>query len=181
MGWKASWTATIPVGLNVATVSLPVRAGVRPQTTGQTPHSQLDQQPPDRRLTDAIVDEARTWPHVVERRSRVSVEGARALTLDDEAGGAPDDAFMADREFCHAHAQGDYSFHAALPTALALEAERAGWAEPHFLVRTGQVPPTVVMIYAPRDEAERFVVMQLVRASYQFARSAPTDGQGSAG
>jgi hypothetical protein len=78
---------------------------------------------------------------------------------------------MIGTEFAHAHAQGDFSLHASLPVELAAEAERAGWAEPHFLVRTGQVPPTVVMLYAPRDEAEREVVLGLVRASYEFART----------
>ena len=49
------------------------------------------------------------------------------------------------------HAQGDHSLHATLPPPLASEAERAGWAEPHFLVHTSQAPATVVMLYAPRD------------------------------
>jgi len=52
---------------------------------------------------------------------------------------------------------------------VAEAAERAGWAEPHFLVHTGQAPPTVVMLYAPRDEDERDVILGLVRASYDFA------------
>jgi hypothetical protein len=73
------------------------------------------------------------------------------------------------REFCHVHAQGDFSLHATLPLLLAAAAERAGWAEPHFLVHTGQAPATAVMLYAPRDDLERDVVLRLVRASYEFA------------
>jgi hypothetical protein len=62
-----------------------------------------------------------------------------------------------------------------LPVPLAIAAERAGWAEPHFLVHTGQAPPTVVMLYAPRDDVEHDVVERLVRSSYEFALSeAPT-------
>jgi phospholipase/carboxylesterase len=76
---------------------------------------------------------------------------------------------MIGREFCHVHAQGDLSLHATLPVPLAIAAERAGWAEPHFLVHTGQAPPTVVLLYAPRDEAEGDVILSLVRASYEFA------------
>jgi phospholipase/carboxylesterase len=133
-------------------------------------------------LTDAIIDEARTWPHVTEQESGVSVEGARAVVLAADAALGPESAFMVSHEFCHAHAQGDFSFHVALPEGLAADAEAAGWAEPHFLVRTGQVPPTVVMVYAPRDTAERDVVLGLVRASYDFARSAPAVPEpGSAG
>ncbi|GAC1593636.1 MAG: hypothetical protein NVS3B21_14850 [Acidimicrobiales bacterium] len=124
---------------------------------------------------DAILAEALTWLAVLGRPSDISVDGARALTLDDSTPGGPAEAFMVRREFCHAHAQGDFSFHATLPVPLATAAERAGWAEPHFLVHTGQAPPTVVMLYAPRDDLEHDVVQRLVRASYEFAlATAPT-------
>ncbi len=118
---------------------------------------------------DAILAEASTWQFVQEGPSEISVEGARALTLDPERTRGTAGAFLVQREFCHVHAQGDFSLHANLPLALATAAERAGWAEPHYLVRTGQAPPTVVMLYAPRNDAERKVVLDLVRASYEFA------------
>ena len=155
---------------------LPPRAGSRPRTSTQIPHSQLDQQPEDSRQVDAILAEALTWPFVVGQPSAISVEGARALTLDAGAAGGPAEAFMIGREFCHVHAQGDFSLHATLPLPLAAAAERADWAEPHFLVRTGQAPPTVVMLYAPRDDVERDVVLGLVHASYEFARTSAASG-----
>jgi hypothetical protein len=148
---------------------LPPRAGSRPRTTTEIPHSQLDQQPLDSRHVDAILAEALTWPSVQEQPSRISVEGARALILDAGLAAGPIEAHMVGREFCHVHAQGDFSLHAMLPLPLAAAAEQAGWAEPHFLVRTGQAPANVVMIYAPRDDLERDVVLRLVRASYEFA------------
>jgi len=37
---------------------------------------------------------------------------------------------------------------------------------------TSQAPPTVVLLYAPRDEAEGDVILRLVRASYEFATGA---------
>jgi hypothetical protein len=154
---------------------LPPRAGPRPRTSNEIPHSQLDQQPGDSQYVDAILAEALTWRSVLGQPSAISVEGARALTLDDSALGGPPEAFMVGREFCHVHAQGDFSLHAALPLPLAGAAERAGWAEPHFLVRTGQAPATVVMLYAPRDEAERDVVLRLVRESYEFALTREPD------
>lgn len=40
----------------------------------------------------------------------------------------------------------------ALPPALAAEAIHQGWAEVHPVARLGLIPPTLVMIYAPRDE-----------------------------
>lgn len=149
--------------------NLPSRAGSRPRTTCELPHSQLDQQPADCRHLDAILEAALTWPAVLGRPSEISVEGARALTLEGTVARGPAEAFMVGREFCHVHAQGDFSLHATLPLPLAKAAERAAWAEPHFLVRTNQAPATVVMLYAPRNEHERETVLGLVRASYEFA------------
>jgi Family of unknown function (DUF5519) len=154
---------------------LPTRSGPRPRTSTELPQCQLDQQPGDSRHVDAILAEALTWPSVEKLPSVISVEGAQALTLDAGNSNGPAEAFMAGREFCHVHAQGDFSLHATLPLPLAAAAERAGWAERHFLVQTGQAPPTVLMLYAPRDELERDVVLGLVRASYEFALAA--DGQ----
>lgn len=150
---------------------LPVRAGSRPDTSTDLPQCQLNQQPTDSRHVDAILADALTWPAVRAEPSQMSVEGARALTMDDSVTGGPAEAFMIGREFCHVHAQGDYSLHATLPIPLAHAAEHAGWAEPHFLVHTGHVPATVVMLYAPRDDQERDVVLGLVRASYEFAHT----------
>ena len=149
--------------------TLALRTGPRPRTTAEIPHSQLDQQPADSRHVDAILSEALTWPFVLGQPSEISVEGARALTLVPGTAGGPTEAFMVGREFCHVHAQGDFSLHATLPIPLAEAAEGAGWAESHFLVHTGQAPATVVMLYAPRDKSEREVVLRLIRASYEFA------------
>ncbi|GAA3689446.1 hypothetical protein GCM10022224_063630 [Nonomuraea antimicrobica] len=44
-----------------------------------------------------------------------------------------------------------------------------GWAEPHPLVHEGRCPPTLVMLYGPRDEDELAVVWELVRRSHAFA------------
>ena len=148
---------------------LPSRAGARPDTSKEIPHSQLNQQPDDSRHVDAILAEALTWRAVVGGPSQISVEGARALTLDASTVGGPAESFMVGREFCHVHAQGDFSLHTTLPLPIAQAAERAGWAEPHLFVLTGRAPATVVMVYAPRDDFEREVVLRLVRASYEFA------------
>ncbi len=148
---------------------LPSREGPRPLTSSELPHSQLDQQPGDSRYVDAILAEALTWRSVLGQPSRISVEGSRALTLAGSTAAGPSEAFLVEREFCHVHAQGDYSLHAALPLPLAAAAESAGWAEPHYLVHTRQVPATIVMLFAPRDDLERDVVLRLVRESYEFA------------
>ena len=47
-----------------------------------------------------------------------------------------------------------------------------GWGEAHPLVPLGEAPPTLVMIYGPRDEGELDVILTLLAASHQFARGA---------
>ena len=108
-------------------------------------------------------------PGVVERPSGISVPGARALWLEAGPIGPPE-AFMIGAEFAHLHPDPDQSLHAMLPLELAAEAIAAGWAEEHPAARRGLIPPTAVMLYAPRDDAEREVLASLVRASHAFAR-----------
>lgn len=148
---------------------LPERHGPRPTTTPTNPHTQLDQQPPDRTQRDALAEAVLALPGVVEVPSRISVPGARALWLADGAHG-PAEAFMIGKEFAHLHPGPDQSLHAMLPLDLARSAVDAGWAEPHPAARLGLIAETAVMIYAPRDDAEREVVERLVRASHAFAR-----------
>ena len=57
-----------------------------------------------------------------------------------------------------------------LSTEAVTEAVAAGWAEPHRVASRGLIPPTAVMLYAPRDVAELEVIEALVRASRAFAR-----------
>ncbi|MCW2798851.1 MAG: hypothetical protein JWQ70_323 [Aeromicrobium sp.] len=122
-------------------------------------------------MLTAMLAEAGTWPRVRPAESRISVEGASALILADITDG-PAEAFLIGGEFAHGHAGGDCSLHVALPLPLASAAHDAGWAEPHFLVHEGVLPPNIVMLYAPRDDVEAQVLLGLVRVSYEFALSA---------
>jgi phospholipase/carboxylesterase len=114
-------------------------------------------------------------PDVVERPSQVSVPGARALWLRDDAPAGPREAFMVGREFAHVHPLPEGSMHLALPPPLAEIAIAKGWAEPHPMARTGVIPETIVMIYGPRDDEELGAVWSLVQASHRFARTGPAD------
>jgi Family of unknown function (DUF5519) len=149
-----------------------MRVGERPRTTATNPHTQLDQQPTDPRWAEELARRVFGLPGVVEEPSRISVPGARALVLAAGEATGPPEAFLIDREFAHLHPAPDHSLHAMLPTATATEAVAAGWAEPHPVALRGLTPPTAVMLYAPRDEAELDVIEGLVRASHAFARSA---------
>lgn len=144
------------------------RPGPKPSTTPTNPHTQLDQQPPDTHQRDLLADELFALPGVTERESMISVPGARALWLDSVEG-APRDAFMIGNEFAHLHPGGDQSLHVMLPPSLATEAIDAGWAEQHPVARRGLIPANAVMIYSPRDDDERAVVAELVRAAYEYA------------
>ena len=151
-------------------LSLPTRVGERPRTTPTNPHTQLDQQPTDLRWVERLADRVFALPGVVEQPSRISVPGARALVLAPGEPGGPPEAFLIDREFAHLHPAPDHSLHAMLPTETVTDAVAAGWAEPHPVALRGLIPPTAVMVYAPRDEAELEVIESLVRASHAFAR-----------
>jgi hypothetical protein len=151
------------------TTALPRRAGPRPRTHHGLPHQQLDQQPSDETIRACLVAQVFALAGVVEAPSGISVAGARALVLPDPSTGPPS-AFFVGREFAHLHPPPDLSLHLTLPQRRAAEAIMAGWAEHHPLVIDGRLPPTVVMVYAPRDEAELDVVAGLVGESYRFAR-----------
>jgi hypothetical protein len=151
--------------------SLPIRAGERPRTTPTNPHTQLDQQPIDSRWTDELARRVFALPGVVEEPSRISVPGARALVLAPGEAIGPPEAFLIDREFAHLHPAPDHSLHAMLPVDVVTEAVATGWAEPHPVALRGLIPPTAVMLYAPRDEAELDIIERLVGASHAFARA----------
>jgi len=147
-----------------------MRTGPRPATTPTNPHAQLDQQPDGTDQRARLAEALFALPGVTERPSGISVPGARALWLDSEDAAGPPEAFLIGTEFAHLHPGHDQSLHAMLPVVLAEEAVAAGWAEPHPMARRGLIPGTAVMVYAPRDDAEREVVERLIRASHAFAR-----------
>jgi hypothetical protein len=151
---------------------LPIRVGDRPRTTPTNPHTQLDQQPIDVRWIEELARRVFALPGVVEQPSRISVPGARALVLAPDQALGPPEAFLLDREFAHLHPAPDHSLHAMLPSETVTEAIAAGWAEPHPVALRGLIPPTAVMLYAPRDKAELDVIERLVCASHAFARAA---------
>ncbi len=149
--------------------SLPRRRGSRPRTTPTNPHTQLDQQPADRVIRDTLASRLFALPDVEERATLISVPGARALWLRDDVVPGPREAFMVEREFAHLHPDPDQSLHATLPVDLAQAAIDTGWAELHPVARTGLIPPTTIMLYAPRDRDELDVIYSLALASYHFA------------
>jgi hypothetical protein len=149
--------------------TLPARAGAQPTTADVMPHQQLDQTAPAA-LQEELWRRMTGLEGVRGGRSGVSLPETRALHLDERIAHGPSDAYMVGTEFAHLHGAEDGSLHAMLPTDVAAEAIDRGWAEPHPLARRGIAPPTLVMIYGPRDAAELETVWQLIETSYRFAR-----------
>ena len=151
------------------TLALPPRRGQRPATTPTNPHTQLDQRPAARVIAE-LADALFALPGVREKPSAISVPGARALWLEPGDAHGPREAFLIGREFAHVHPLPDGSLHVALPPAVAEDAIAQGWAEVHPVARMGLIPANVVMLYAPRDDAEAAVALALVREALAFAR-----------
>ena len=149
--------------------SLPWRQGEKPKTNYGLPHQQLDQNPPPE-IYAKLKDRAYDFPFVERRPSIISVPGAEALWLLQEGGHGCAEAFMRGNEFAHVHPPDDGSMHMMLPEDRVSDVLERGWGEPHPLVPEGLVPPTAVMIFGPRDEAELEVILKLIDASYRFAR-----------
>ena len=147
---------------------LPQRRGDAPQTNPRMPHQQVSQNAPTV-LQEALFERAATLPGVIVGRSHVSVPGARAFHLDDAHAAGPRDAFMVGTEFAHLHPEEDGSLHLVLPEPLARQVIERGWGEFHPMVQQGMMPPTNLMVFGPRDEAELEIVWSIVEASYANA------------
>lgn len=151
---------------------LPRRRGPQPTTnTPGIPHTQLDQHPEAPEPGDELTRRIFSLAGIEERPSIISVPGARALWMTAGEAGQTPGAFLREREFAHVHPDG--SLHLTLPRPDAEAAIEAGWAEWHPYALTGQLPPTAVLVFAPRDTDEVGVVEQLVHRSWRFAMADP--------
>ncbi|MGQ0679108.1 MAG: luciferase domain-containing protein [Actinomycetota bacterium] len=148
---------------------LPARAGERPRTTPDDPHRQLNQNAPIE-MQDEIVARGKTLGGVFVCPSLISLPGARAFVLDASTPVPPYDAFLIQREFAHVHTPSDGSLHMMIPPRLVRQVLNRGWGEPHPLAEMGLVPPTVMMVYGPRDPGEVEVVWTLLQTSWAYAR-----------
>jgi Luciferase len=148
---------------------LPPRAGDRPRTTSTNPHQQQSQNPTPE-VYGLLLSRAFDFPHVERRPSAISVPGAQALWLCEQVGADRPEAFLIGREFAHVHPPYDGSMHMMLPPDAVEELLGKGWGEPHPLARRGLIPARAVMVYAPREAAEVDTVLQVIAASYRFAR-----------
>ena len=153
--------------------ALPNRRGVRPRTNPAVPHQQLDQQPSDPTILDRLAERILAWPGIHQATSAISLPGARAFVVSEPRPEVSREAFIIGAEFAHIHATPDSSLHAALPAEFARDAVAHGWAEAHPMARRDGFGDGLIMIYAPRDDAEAAVVEQLIDVSYRAATCRP--------
>ena len=157
--------ATVPGG------DLPHRAGPRPAVSWTIPQQQESQNAPAH-LQERLFEELRTLAGVEVGPSRISVPGARGLTL---AQGSPDpQAWLVPQvgEFAHLHPQHDGSMHLVLPPDLAADLVTKGWGVPHMWAGS-RLSPGFVMVFGPRDEDELATVRGIVTASHAYAAGVP--------
>ena len=85
------------------------------------------------------------------------------------------EAFMAGNEFAHIHPPYDGSMHMLLPLEQVQELLSKGWGEMHPVAidGSGRAPMTAVMVFAPRDDNEIDIALELIGISHQFANGNP--------
>jgi hypothetical protein len=147
----------------------PAREGPRPRMPEVLPHVQLDQWPPPLCVT-GLVSRAATLGDVIVRQSRMASVETAALAIADKNALGPDEAFIDRPEFCHLHAPPPGGIHLTLPPGVIELLVSLGWGERHPVARTGAISPSLVALYAPRDERETAAAFALVQLSWRFAR-----------
>lgn len=159
--------ATTDVEADMGVFLLPMRPGETPEVTEGIPHIQLDQTS-SLEMFEALSAWSFSLPSVVELPSAASLPGARALTLSDELEANPD-AMITGREFAHIHADpGAGSLHLRLPVDEASEVIDTGWGVWHPFHDNGTMPG-LVMVFAPRDEADLEPIQLIIEASVAWA------------
>ncbi len=150
-------------------IQLPMREGIRPQTSIAPPHHQIDQNSPPP-IYDKLKNQIFSLPHITKQASLVSAPGTDALWLNETITGGPPEAFIIWREFGHLHPLPDSSLHLKLPMMIIPEVLEKGWGEllPH--VEAFSTLPNTLMIFGPRNNRELDTVLHIVDYSYKFAQ-----------
>ncbi|MEM9602769.1 MAG: luciferase family protein [Pseudomonadota bacterium] len=155
--------AALATASTTATAPLPQRVGDPITTSGQVPHVQKNITP-DTELLTALTRFAFALPGVEQRRTIVSLPGAKGMWLNDSLPVARPETIVSGREFAHIHTDG--SLHAPLPYARALEMVERGWGERHPWADRRDGWDGLVMIFTPLTDAQLQVVKQLIVESY---------------
>lgn len=143
----------------------PTRQNPRPVTTNKVPHIQIGVEAVPE-LTKKLLKRISELPDVELRDTVMSLPGAVAFWISDDAILKHPEAIIRGREFAHVHPDG--SLHASLDPKIAQAAIEAGWAISHPWSEQREGWQGFVMIYTPLSEQELDVVAQLVTSSYNY-------------
>lgn len=113
-------------------------------------------------------------PHLIKIAPSQAERHSDAMWLVDDIARAPE-ALQTQGEFAHIHGTGDHSAHVVLSASDAKKVIDAGWGQRHGFAgyrplgsvsdKIVNIPATYLLIYAPRNQKEIEVVMEIVRAS----------------
>ncbi|EXJ91615.1 hypothetical protein A1O3_00163 [Capronia epimyces CBS 606.96] len=157
------------------------RAGPRP-TLGPhgIPQRQLDQFAPEeiqQTLLAAFASLVAHNPTLIETKPSKYERHHGAIWVADTLTVQTADllGYPFSRETAHVHSTADSSVHVILSPKDAAKVVRAGWGQLHSLAGVSVsvfgrkvVPKSYVLLYAPRDEHEVKVVMDIVRAAVAY-------------
>ncbi|KAE8391755.1 hypothetical protein BDV23DRAFT_63312 [Aspergillus alliaceus] len=164
--------------------SLPERSGPRPTVVGIVPHRQITQRASAEMyaaLTEDIHSLVNAHPTVLyvgtscfEKHSTGIFCKLGPAALSRQSKEQQQKRLTCNGEVCHAHPI-DGSLHLTLhPADVRLVLEK-GWGQRHPIAREDwwwkrSVPSGFVLIYAPRNEEERRIVMEIIRAAAWWVR-----------
>lgn len=157
--------AALLAATSASALELPDRKTPVPLTTNGVPHVQIGITPVPE-ISDAMLARVSDIPGVEIRRTVISLPGALGFWLSEDVALARPEVIVGGREFAHIHPDG--SLHASLPPELSVQAARAGWAVAHPWADQRAGWEGFAMIFTPQNAEELDVVIDLIRASYEY-------------
>lgn len=162
---------------------IPRRFGPRPTVAGIAPQRQTDQKPPlhvHQAMDRALHSLADSYPSLIRKGNSCFEKHGLALFLSEEHGienptvakhlssAHLNETCQETGEICHLHGT-DTSMHLTLHPSDAALVISHGWGERHPLAGRNVfgkklLPAGFVMVYAPNDESQVGVLMEIVRA-----------------
>ncbi|EXJ93622.1 hypothetical protein A1O1_02014 [Capronia coronata CBS 617.96] len=164
-----------------------VRTGGRPKIGPHpAPQRQLDQLPGrevQEKLLASFTSIVAHNPTLVQFKPSIYERRHEAIFIADTCPVTTKDVlgYPLPAEISHIHATTDYSVHVVLSPRDAATVIRAGWGQLHGLAGLSVagitvLPKSYVLLYAPRNEDEVHVVMEIVRASIGYMTQTEMEG-----
>ena len=160
-------SVTVALGSSVSAgnLDLSTRESPIPRTTDGIPHVQIDVEPVPE-ISKELLRRVSEMPGIEIHPTIVSLPGALGFWIAEDINLARPDVIVRGREFAHIHPDG--SLHASLSPELATRAVGAGWAVHHPWANERPGWEGFVMIFTPVTKGELDVVLNLIKASFEY-------------